>query len=63
MGRAWRVTRQIRWYFSTLMGDNHYQRYVQHRSRVHPHQPVLTEREYWKMRHAATDANPSARCC
>ena len=22
-----------------------------------------SEREYWRMRHAATDANPNARCC
>jgi hypothetical protein len=24
---------------------------------------VLTEREYWRQRHAAADANPAARCC
>jgi uncharacterized short protein YbdD (DUF466 family) len=45
------------------MGDTHYQRYVEHRHRAHPGEPVLTEREYWKMRHAATAADPAARCC
>jgi uncharacterized short protein YbdD (DUF466 family) len=45
------------------MGDTHYARYVEHRRRMHPGEPVLTEREYWKMRHAAADANPGARCC
>jgi uncharacterized short protein YbdD (DUF466 family) len=45
------------------MGDTHYKRYVEHRHRSHPGEPILTEREYWKMRHAATDANPGARCC
>jgi uncharacterized short protein YbdD (DUF466 family) len=45
------------------MGDTHYKLYVEHRNRKHPGQPVLTEREYWKMRHAAADANPGARCC
>jgi uncharacterized short protein YbdD (DUF466 family) len=63
MGRAGQITRQIRWYWGTLMGDTHYQRYVEHCHRVHPGEPVLTEREYWKMRHAATEANPGARCC
>jgi uncharacterized short protein YbdD (DUF466 family) len=45
------------------MGDNHYRRYVDYCRRAHPGEPVLTEREYWRMRHAATDANPNARCC
>jgi uncharacterized short protein YbdD (DUF466 family) len=63
MGRAGEIVRQIRWYCGTLMGDAHYARYVEHRRRMHPGEPVLTEREYWKMRHAAADANPGARCC
>jgi uncharacterized short protein YbdD (DUF466 family) len=45
------------------MGDNHYRRYVEHRARTHPGEPVLTERDYWKMRHRNTEANPNARCC
>lgn len=45
------------------MGDNHYRRYLEHRRRTHPGEPVLTEREYWHMRHAAADADPGARCC
>lgn len=45
------------------MGDNHYRRYVAHRERTHPDQPVLSERDYWKMRHRTTEANPGARCC
>jgi uncharacterized short protein YbdD (DUF466 family) len=45
------------------MGDNHYRRYVEHRRRIHPSEDVVSEREYWRMRHAATDANPNPRCC
>jgi uncharacterized short protein YbdD (DUF466 family) len=45
------------------MGDNHYQRYVEHRTRAHPGEPLLTEREYWRLRHQAADTNPGARCC
>ena len=63
MGRVAAFARQIRWYVHTLMGDNHYRRYVEHRNRTHPGEPVLSEREYWRMRHAATEANPGARCC
>ena len=63
MGRAGQIARQIRWYWGTLMGDTHYRRYVEHRRRVHPGAPVVTEREYWKMRHDATEKNPGARCC
>nr|WP_305800484.1 YbdD/YjiX family protein [Mycolicibacterium sp. GF69] len=65
------MARKIGWYWRTfvtdfvgdLMGDTHYRRYVEHRLRTHPGEPVLSEREYWRMRHAAADANPSARCC
>ena len=63
MGRAAEVARQIGWYWSTLMGDNHYRRYVDHRGRTHPDEPVLSEREYWRMRHDATESNPNPRCC
>ncbi|WP_019971527.1 YbdD/YjiX family protein [Mycobacterium sp. 141] len=45
------------------MGDNHYRRYVEHQTRQHPGEPVLTERDYWKMRHRNTEINPNARCC
>ncbi|ANI39111.1 YbdD/YjiX family protein [Mycolicibacterium vaccae] len=45
------------------MGDNHYQRYLDHHARTHPGEPPMSEREYWRHRHAAADANPGARCC
>ncbi|WP_369803699.1 CstA-like transporter-associated (seleno)protein [Mycobacterium sp. NAZ190054] len=45
------------------MGDNHYQRYLEHHERRHPGAPALSEREYWRRRHAASDADPGARCC
>ncbi len=63
MGRASRIARQIGWYCSSLMGDNHYRRYVEHRARTHPGEPVIDEREYWRRRHAATESNPGPRCC
>ena len=65
MGRigTGRAIATIRWYVGSLMGDNHYRRYVEHRRRAHPDEPVITEAEYWRMRHKAADSNPSARCC
>jgi uncharacterized short protein YbdD (DUF466 family) len=63
MGRVTELGRQIVWYWATLMGDNHYARYVEHCRRAHPGQPVCSEREYWRMRHAATETSPNARCC
>jgi uncharacterized short protein YbdD (DUF466 family) len=42
------------------MGDTHYQRYVEHRQRTHPGEPVLSERNYWRERYRA---EPGARCC
>ncbi|PXX02364.1 YbdD/YjiX family protein [Mycolicibacterium moriokaense] len=63
MGRAAQIARQIGWYWGTLMGDTHYQRYVELRRRIHPGEDIVSEREYWRMRHAATDSNPNPRCC
>lgn len=67
MGRFVEYARTIGRYWGTfvgdLMGDTHYRRYVEHRLRTHPGESVLTEREYWRMRHAAAEANPNARCC
>jgi uncharacterized short protein YbdD (DUF466 family) len=63
MGRATRAARQIRWYVGALMGDSHYLRYVDHHRRTHPGEPVLSEAEYWRMRHHATDTSPTPRCC
>jgi uncharacterized short protein YbdD (DUF466 family) len=45
------------------MGDNHYQRYLTHRRRDRPGEPVLSEAQYWRMRHRQTETNPGARCC
>jgi len=43
------------------MGDNHYRRYVAHRTRTHPGEPVMSERDYWRMRYRTSEIEP--RCC
>jgi uncharacterized short protein YbdD (DUF466 family) len=57
------AARGVRWWISSVMGDNAYARYVEHLANNHPDDPVPSEREYWRERHAAADANPGARCC
>jgi uncharacterized short protein YbdD (DUF466 family) len=63
MGRVTGTARQICWYIGALMGDSHYRSYVEHRRRTHPGEPVLSEAEYWRMRHHATETSPTPRCC
>jgi uncharacterized short protein YbdD (DUF466 family) len=62
-GTLSRYFANLRWYAATLMGDNHYQRYLEHRRRCHPGEPTVSEREYWRMRHDATEKSPTAACC
>ncbi|MFT3900635.1 MAG: YbdD/YjiX family protein [Gordonia sp. (in: high G+C Gram-positive bacteria)] len=61
MGRVADAVKGVRWYVASLMGDNHYERYLSHRRAKHPGQPVMSEREYWAARHEAASAD--ARCC
>jgi uncharacterized short protein YbdD (DUF466 family) len=58
--RFGRIARGVYWYWGTLMGDTHYQRYLEYRRRAHPGEPVLSERDYWRQRY---HADPGARCC
>ena len=57
------AARGVRWWVSSVMGDNAYARYLEHLAARHPGSPVPSEREYWRDRYAAMDANPGARCC
>ncbi|MCD2098029.1 MULTISPECIES: YbdD/YjiX family protein [Rhodococcus] len=54
--RAW-------WWIGAVMGDHDYARYVEVHRRKHPDRPPLSERDYWRERHAAADSNPGSRCC
>jgi uncharacterized short protein YbdD (DUF466 family) len=63
VGRLANSARQIRWYIGALMGDTHYRRYLDYCRRAHPGEPVLSERDYWRMRHDRTESSPNPRCC
>lgn len=60
---AVRVGRGIRWYLTSLMGDNAYAVYVAHQRRTHPGTEPLTERQFWRQKMDDQDRNPGARCC
>ena len=50
-------------YLREASGETAYDRYVEHRRRDHPGDPVMSRREYERWRMDQRDANPSARCC
>lgn len=53
----------VRWYWASVMGDNHYERYLAHHERTHPGEDPMTKKEYWRERTDAQDTNPRSRCC
>lgn len=53
----------VRWYVRQVMGEDAYATYAAHQRAVHPGGVVMTEREFWRVRHAEQDANPGSRCC
>jgi uncharacterized short protein YbdD (DUF466 family) len=58
-----RIVRGVRRYVHAVMGDDAYRRYLDHMRRAHPDAPVLSERAYWRDRHAAAESDPRTRCC
>ena len=60
-GGARRALKAASWYIGAVLGDDQYDRYVDHRRRLHPDEPVLTEREFWRVKHG--DGAVTVRCC
>ncbi len=61
--RLVRAAKTVRWYVRGVVGADAYERYVEHRHRVHPGEPVLTERAFWREHTDDRDTNPRMRCC
>jgi uncharacterized short protein YbdD (DUF466 family) len=57
------AARGVWWWFTSVLGDRDYERFVAHMQARHPGEPIPSEREFWRSRHAAAEANPAARCC
>jgi uncharacterized short protein YbdD (DUF466 family) len=58
--RGWDAAR---WYVREVMGDNAYQRYLDHHSSHDPTAAPLSERDYWRTRYRDQEARPQGRCC
>ncbi|WP_283138920.1 YbdD/YjiX family protein [Rhizohabitans arisaemae] len=56
------MVRFTRWYLRELTGVNEYDRYLD-RHRADPHGPLLSRREYERLRIDRQDADPGSRCC
>jgi uncharacterized short protein YbdD (DUF466 family) len=50
-------------YLREVSGETQYDRYVEHRRREHPDDPVMSRRDFERWRMDDRDANPRARCC
>ena len=53
----------MRWYLREVSGEAAYDRYVAHRRREHPGEPVMGRRDFERRRQDAREARPQARCC
>ncbi|WP_084635030.1 YbdD/YjiX family protein [Propionicicella superfundia] len=53
----------LRWYVTSLMGDDAYAVYLAHHDAHHRGTPPVSEREFWRQRYADQDAHPGSRCC
>ena len=50
-------------YLREVSGETAYERYVEHRRREHPDDPVMSRRDFERWRMDQRDENPGARCC
>lgn len=61
--RLVRAARTARWFIRGVTGADAYDRYLEHHHRVHGCATPMTEREFWRERHAAMERDPKSRCC
>lgn len=61
--RLARAAKAVRWYVRGVVGADAYERYLEHHRRVHPDEPPMTERAFWREHTDDRDRNPRMRCC
>ena len=54
---------KVGWYLREVAGEADYDRYVEHRRRHHPGEPVMGRREFERWRMDDRNRNPRSRCC
>lgn len=57
------IAREIRWISRGVVGANAYDNYVLFHQGSGCTHPPLSEKEFWREKYKAEDANPGARCC
>ena len=55
--------RGISRYLGGVLGADAYSKYVEYHRAAGHHEPLLTEREFWRERTDRQDTNPQGRCC
>lgn len=60
LGRAWRWAR---WWVRELSGESAYDKYLVNHARLHPGQPPLGERAFWRAKADDAERRPIQRCC
>lgn len=55
--------RSARAYVRGVLGEDHYERYLEFHQRTHPEVEPMTKAEYWRCKTDAQDTNPRSRCC
>jgi uncharacterized short protein YbdD (DUF466 family) len=58
-----RTAGRMFWYLREVMGENAYERYLEHQRRRHPGEPVLPRRQFERRRMDERDTRPETRCC
>ena len=53
----------VRWYLREVSGETKYDRYVEHRRRNHPGEPVMSRRDFERRRQDLRESRPQNRCC
>lgn len=57
------VARGVRWWWRGVVGEDAYDRFVDHQQRRHPSAPIPTKRDFWREKYADQERNPRSRCC
>lgn len=63
MATIGRALRELRWFVNGVTGADAYERYCTHLRAVHPEEQPPSERDFWRLKWADEERNPTGRCC
>jgi uncharacterized short protein YbdD (DUF466 family) len=53
----------LTWWVKGVLGEDAYQRYLDHHRRSGCDGRILTEREFWRAHYDRLERDPQSRCC